>query len=178
MEMSKENNMTEIEILNTNNENNTTPPLDQSKTDTKCFSKFRGILLGLLSELSLAISIVFIKKAEHLNGMEVGLIKYVIQCTIMLIVIRQNKLSILGEKNQRKLLIYRGFFSACCMLCTIFSLKFIDPSDTIALVNLNIMFVIILSKCFLKNEKLNSLQYFSFFLIFFGKFIHNCDFFL
>ncbi len=170
--------MTEIEILNTNSENNITQPLDQAKNVTKCFSKFRGILLGLLSELFLAISIIFIKKAEHLNGMEVGLIEYVIQFIIISIVIRQNKLSILGEKNQRKLLIYRGFFGACCMLCTIFSLKFIDPSDTIALVNLNIMFVIFLSKCFLKNEKLNSLQYFSFFLIFFGKYIFNWDLFL
>jgi hypothetical protein len=78
MEMNKnqENNQGETEILNTSKENTNAPPVTQVKTDKKCLSKFRGILYGLLSELFLAISNVFIKKAELLNGMELGLIRY------------------------------------------------------------------------------------------------------
>jgi drug/metabolite transporter (DMT)-like permease len=145
-----------------------TTSITDNTSQTSCFWSYRGILLALFSELFLALSNVFFKKAHLLNAMELGFIRYCLQGISMFAIIRYKKLQVFGEKTQRIILVYRGILGATCMLFTISSLKFIDPSDTIALVNLNVIIVAILSCFFLKNEKLNPLHYVSIFFTIMG----------
>ena len=63
-------------------------------------------------------------------------------------------MSILGPKGQRLLLCGRAFFSIFAVISTNFAIKYIDPSDNIALSHTNIIFTALFARIFLK-EKLN-----------------------
>jgi len=120
----------------------------------------RGFLFAIFSELCLAISNVFIKKAELFSDMEQALVRYCLNFISMFVLIKIYKQSI--QKTFSKagcMLITRGLIGTLSILFTMRSLKLIDPSDTIALVNLNIVFVAILAKFFLPNEKLSIFHY-------------------
>lgn len=149
----------EIESLN-QNENNR---FEQEKTEeNKRSSVFRGFLFAILSELSLAISNVFIKKAELFSDMDQALVRYCLNFISMFVLIKIYKQSM--KKTFRKagcMLLTRGLIGTFSILFTMRSLKLIDPSDTIALVNLNIVFVAILAKFFLPDAKLSIYHYIS-----------------
>lgn len=134
------------------------------------FSVIRGFLLALLSELCLATSNVFIKKAELFSVMEQALIRYLIQFVCMFVIIKLFKEKIVqSDKKLTGILLLRGLLGTFSILLTMCSLKLINPSDTIALVNLNVVFVAILARFFLPNEKLNIFHILTFPIITIGK---------
>jgi drug/metabolite transporter (DMT)-like permease len=72
----------------------------------------------------------------------------------MLVIIKYKKMSILGPKGKRLLLCGRAFFSIFAVISTNFAIKYIDPSDNIALSHTNIIFTALFARIFLK-EKIN-----------------------
>ncbi|CAF0756711.1 unnamed protein product [Brachionus calyciflorus] len=116
--------------------------------------RYIGFFLALLSAFFLSLSNTFIRKAMLLNGSEQAAFRYLLQLIVMMIIIFYKKLNLFGDKKDRKTLISRGIFGMSALICLHFSIKFINPSDSAALLHTNIIFVSILGRLFLK-EKLN-----------------------
>jgi drug/metabolite transporter (DMT)-like permease len=131
----------------------------QSADKSNKESVLGGFSLALVSEFCLAISNVFMKKTHLFTDTEQALVRYGLQFIAMFVIIRWKDERIFPSlKDDRKLfiiLMVRGILGTASILFTMRSLMLIDPSDTIALVNLNVIFVAILAKYFLPNEKLN-----------------------
>ena len=136
--------------------------------------KEKGIFLSILSALIVALGGIFYKKAKTISGNIYSYFNYIIKTTFylkclgsddslirfffqfqtMLIIIKYKKLSIFGPKEQRLLLFSRAFFSIFAVISTNFAIKYIDPSDNIALSHTNIIMTAIFARIFLK-EKFN-----------------------
>ena len=114
----------------------------------------KGLLLSMASALSIALGGIFYKKAITLNGSDDSILRYVFQLITMFIIIKYKKMSILGPKGQRSLLCARAFFGIFAVISTNFAIKFISPSDNIALSHTKIIMTAILARIFLK-EKFN-----------------------
>ena len=124
---------------------------------TKLKSKmesFRGLLIGALAAFFFALFGILNKKATFVTATEQSAIRYFMQIILMIAIANYNKESILGPKEQRKLLLVRGLFGAISFISFGFSVKYIEPSDTQALYNARIVIIPILASIFLK-EKLN-----------------------
>lgn len=157
----KNNDLIETESLNKkcNDDDNIKDERRIEDEKNECFSVFRGFLLAILSEFCLAMSNVFIKKTELFNDIEQALIRYLLQLVLMFSVIRFYKLRIVqSDRKTTYILILRGLLGTISILLTMRSLKLINPSDTIALVNLNVLFVAILARFVLPNERLSVLH--------------------
>jgi drug/metabolite transporter (DMT)-like permease len=134
--------------------NSTCNILVESKDiNSKC-NNYKGIILAILSALCISCGGIFYKKAETMTGSDNSVLRYVYQFIIMLGILLYNRKSILGPKDQRKLLVIRAFFSIFSVVSTNFSLNFIHPSDSVALSHTNIILIAIMAKLFLK-DKLN-----------------------
>lgn len=119
----------------------------------------RGFLFGIASEFCLATSNIFMKKTELYSDIEQALARYILQLFTMFAIMHFNGIKLLPCRDSVKklpmsVLMLRGAFGTFAILLTMRSLKLINPSDTIALVNLNVVFVAILARCFLPDEKL------------------------
>lgn len=135
---------------------------NNNNTNNNWSRSLRGLMFVVVSELFLATSNIFMKKAELFSDVEQALVRYILQLLTMLLIIHLNELKIIPKSatnDSRRntpvsFLILRGVFGTLSILLTMRSLKLINPSDTIALVNLNVVFVAILARCFLPDEKL------------------------
>lgn len=125
--------------------------------------QYRGYIYAILSALFVSISQVFVKKTQIINSTEQALLRYVVQAISMFVIIKWLKLPILAEKSLMKILIFRSTIGVCALLAYYYSVKFINPSDTIALSHCNIIFVTVLGRIFL-GEKLNLTHLISIFL--------------
>ena len=114
----------------------------------------KGIFISIASALSVALGGIFYKKAITLSGSDNSVMRFFFQFLTMFIIIKYKKMSILGPKGQRLLLCGRAFFSIFAVISTNFAIKYIDPSDNIALSHSNIIMTAILARIFLK-EKFN-----------------------
>ena len=90
--------------------------------------------------------------------MEQAVARYLLQFALMFIIIKWLKLKLVQKETNMKL-IARGLLGTLSILSTMHSLKLIAPSDTIALVNLNVVFVPLFAKVLLPNEKLSIYHY-------------------
>ena len=111
----------------------------------------RGIFISILSALTVALGGIFYKKAKTLSGSDNSLIRYVFQIITMFIILKYKNISIFGPKGQRLLLCARAFFGIFAVIATNFAIKYIDPSDNIALSHSNIIITAILARIFLKE---------------------------
>ncbi|RNA41329.1 solute carrier family 35 member G1 [Brachionus plicatilis] len=127
------------------------PPEDKPRISSK---KLIGFSIAISSAFFLSLSNIFIRKAVMLNGSEQAAFRYLVQLLTMLLIIFKSKLNPFGKKEDRIRLILRGIFGMLGLICLHFSVKFIDPSDSAALLHSKIVLVSILSRIFLK-EKLN-----------------------
>jgi uncharacterized membrane protein len=120
---------------------------------------YYGILLALGSALFLALSGTFIKKARFLYASEQTFVRYLVQLLTMMLVMQHKKLNFLGDSDnkQRRLLAMRGIIGTVGLMCLHFSVKLIDPSDSVALFHTNVLIVAILSR-FMLSEKLSIIQ--------------------
>lgn len=129
-----------------------------------------GFVLSIGSVLLNVVCNILVKKVTFFNAFEIALMMYVVTFIVMFTTVMFHKVNPLGPKNCRKLLVARGVlgpFSLCSMFI---SLKLIDPSDSIALFSLNVIFVAILSRIFLK-EKVGVVHVFSTAVILTGVFL-------
>lgn len=116
--------------------------------------KEKGIFISILSALAVALGGIFYKRAKTLSGSDNSVMRFIFQFLTMFIIIKYKKMSILGPKGQRLLLCGRAFFSIFAVIATNFAIKYIDPSDNIALSHSNIIMTAIMARIFLK-EKFN-----------------------
>lgn len=148
----------DVEVERLNKPNDSSP----IKTTTPERSALRGLLLALASEFCLATSNVFMKKTQLFSDLEQALVRYLIQFLVMLVIIRVRNLEIISStRSIRAFLLLRGALGTAAILFTMRSLQLIDPSDTIALVNLNVILVPILARFFLPNERLKLVHFLS-----------------
>jgi len=95
---------------------------------------YRGSLLALSSAFISSIMIILIKKTYYLSATELALIRYLSAFTINFIMVLYKKLHMFGPKKFRKVLFLRGSLGVVGMICSLFALSFIKPSDSIAIV--------------------------------------------
>ncbi len=114
--------------------------------------EYHGFLIGIFSALLLSLSNILNKKAHITTGAEQTFIRYLIQASFMVIIIKKEKLDFFGPKEFRKILILRGVFGTVGLIALQYSVKLINPSDAVALLHLNSVMVIIFARVYL-NEK-------------------------
>ena len=119
-----------------------------------------GSLIAILSALFLSLGGVFYKKATSMTGSDNSIFRYVIQLITMTCILLYKKIPLLGPKDQRKLLFQRSFFGIFAVVFTNFAIKYIDPSDNLALSHTNIIITAIMARIFLK-EKLGLQHFFA-----------------
>ena len=106
------------------------------KSTKKILSNYYGLFYGLLSAICLSVSNVLIKKANFFSGSDTAALRYITQLIIMLLIALATKTNLLGPKEMRKILFLRGLFGTFGLLSLHFSIKFINPSDSTALLHL------------------------------------------
>ena len=110
------------------------------------------LYLSVLSALSISLSAIFYKMAASMNGSDNSVFRYLIQLISMICVLKYKKIPLLGQSDQRILLMARSFFGIFAVVLTNFSLKYIDPSNSIVLSHTNIIITAIMSRIFLKEK--------------------------
>ena len=132
------------------------PILDQEvqveEPKKKRFVSYYGIILALLSAIFLSISNVLTKKANFFSGTDIGLMRFFVQFVIMFVIALSTRTNFLGPKEKRKTLLLLGFINTFVTLFLFISIKFIQPSETSALFQLNMIFVPIMARFFLKEK--------------------------
>jgi drug/metabolite transporter (DMT)-like permease len=128
---------------------------------------FRGILIALVAAFCFALFGILNKEATFVTGSEQSSIRYFMQIILMIIIAKYNKESLVGPKEQRKLLLIRGVFGACSFISFGFSIKYIDESSAQALYNARLVIIPLLAVIFLK-EKLKIVNIFCFVLTIIG----------
>jgi drug/metabolite transporter (DMT)-like permease len=109
-------------------------------------SNYIGVLLAFMSTLVVSGVPVFVKKALLFKAVEQSAIRYIVQFFVMLLVIAKNRLNPFGEAGNRRLLVLRGFFGMATLTCWYISLKFINPTDSIAISYTNVIIVFIFAR--------------------------------
>ena len=135
-----------------------TPVEEESRVKIFC-SNFKakikphnGSLIAIFSAFCLSLGGVFYKKATSMNGSDNSIFRYVIQLLTMSCILLYKKEPFLGPKDQRKLLLQRSFFGIFAVVFTNFAIKYIDPSDNLALSHTNIIITAIMARIFLKEK--------------------------
>ena len=128
---------------------------------------FKGYIFGLLSTICICMSTVLIKMSPSLNSFNHVFVRYSIQLVIMSIFIQRSGDEFLGPKENRGILLLRGFTGCTSLVFTIFSLEYLDVSDVESIANCASIVTAILARIFLK-EKLTLCHIFSIFLTIFG----------
>ena len=113
---------------------------------------FYGLFFALLSAISFSMSNIFIKKAKFFSASDIATLRYIIQLLSMLIVCYWTKENPLGPSDMRKTLLIRGIFGTLCYLSFNFSIKFINPSETFALYELNLILIPLIARFYLKEK--------------------------
>ena len=140
------------------------------KTKLQIYMKrFHGIFFSVISAICLSIYSTLIKKAKIFSGSEQACVQYVLRLIILITIARLKGLNIFGKREERKLLALRGLFGALTMIFMNFSLKLITPSDSVALMHTNIVFISIMARFFLK-EKFSLMDFIILVLTVIGKF--------
>jgi drug/metabolite transporter (DMT)-like permease len=138
--------------------------LSKVKSNVK---SFRGLLIGILAAFFFALFGILNKKATIFTATEQSSIRYFMQIILMIIIAKYNKESLVGPKEQRKLLLIRGVFGACSFISFGFSIKYIQATDAQALYNVRLVIIPLLSFIFLK-EKLKIIHIIGFILTIIG----------
>ena len=130
------------------------PPADLKETSCArtFFLRYRGIIFAFISSILMSISHVLVRKSNYLSGSEQSILRYVIQIVSMLIIIRHEKVQAFGPPGRRKLLVLRGCAGTVGILSISFAVKFIAPSDAIALVHSNVVMAAVFARIFLKEK--------------------------
>lgn len=112
----------------------------------------KGSFIAILSAFFVSIGGIFYKKAITMNGSDNSVLRYTYQLIAMLALLKYKKIPILGPKEHRKLLFARSCVGAVAVISLNFGLKYIDPSDNIAIMHTNVIITAILAKILLKEK--------------------------
>ena len=117
--------------------------------------RYKGFLFAFLSTILFSITNTSIKKANYVAGSDQVCIRMVIQLVCMGFISKAKHLDLLGPKGTRKILMFRGMLAAIGLITVTFSLKLIDPSDSVSILHSNMIVTAITARIFL-NEKLGT----------------------
>ena len=140
----------------------------EPQISNKCKS-YIGIFYALLGSLSLSFSNILIRKADFFNATDSALVRCLIQLAIILLIGCCSKTNIKGPKDARKTLVLIGLFSILVIISFIISIKLINPGDSQALFQLNMVFIPIIARFYLK-EKFSLFNLLSLIMSMFGVF--------
>ena len=130
------------------------PQVQLSKTEPVKKRNFYGILFALMAAFCFSMANILVKSANFFSGIDIGFFRYTIQLTTMLGIGLYTKTNLIGNKDVRKDLIFTGFFFSLTVLLIFFSLKMINPSESSAFFQCNMIAVPIIARFYLK-EKFN-----------------------
>ena len=116
------------------------------------FLQLRGLLLALISAILTSITTTLIKKGNLLNSTEQASIRYLVTLFVMLVIALSKNLNIFGDRKDRKLLLIRGATGTAGLVCAYFALSLLNPSDTSAIAQSNVMITAVLARIFLKEK--------------------------
>lgn len=111
-----------------------------------------GIIFATMSAFTFSLGGIFYIKAISLNGSDTSILRYSIQLISMIILLKYKKISLLGAKEQRKLLIARSIFGIFAVVFSNFAIKYIDISDSTAVSHTSVIITAILGKVILKEK--------------------------
>ena len=140
-----------LSLLNDAKQGNTIK-IPEIKKTRSIFYNYYGIFFALLASLSLSMTQIFTKKANFFSGSDIGAFRFFMQLICMLIIAHFANQALLGPKNMRKILLFRGVLGTIGMLSSFYSLKLLNPSDTTALMHLNIVIIPIIARFYLKEK--------------------------
>lgn len=155
-------------------------PMNSMSNNKSKKSNYIGVLLAFMSTLVVSGVPVFVKKALLFKAVEQSAIRYIVQFFVMLVVIAKNGLNPFGEAGNRRLLVLRGFFGMATLTCWYISLKFINPTDSIAISYTNVIIVFIFAR-FTLDEHFSIVHLIALFMAVSGKiyslnnFIYYCQ---
>jgi len=127
------------------------------------FYPIKGYLYAFVFVSCVCISHIFIKMSPTLNSFNHMLIRYSIQLIIMSYFLISSGSSFLGPKNQRLILSIRGFTGMLTLICSYFSIRYLNVSDVESISQCNSLMTAILGRILLK-EKLTVCHLLSIFL--------------
>ena len=113
---------------------------------------YYGIIFALIAAILLSLSSVLIKKANFFSGTDIGFMRFSIQIGIMGVIGLCTKTNLLGPKENQKNLILYGTLQLLLILFLLISIKFIAPSESSSLFQLNMIMVPIIARVFLKEK--------------------------
>lgn len=126
-----------------------------------------GAFFSLISMIFNILSQILVRKTTFFSAYETALIRFIVQFIVLFTIAKYNKIEVFGSKKCRPLLFVRGIIGSFGMNAHYTSLKLIDPSDTIALFSSHVIFVVILSRIFLK-EKIKASHVLAAFIVILG----------
>ncbi len=134
-------------------------PQQQNHPPKPASHNFYGDLFCLVSAVFSSLGTILTRTAHITSGPEQTLIRYLVQGSIMAVLILSNakntQITFLGPAGSRHLLMLRGACGTVAMLSLHMSIKLINPGDTVALVNLKTILVTVFARCLL-NERISS----------------------
>lgn len=114
---------------------------------------FKGVLFALLFALCQSISNILIKKSSNLIGSEHSTIRYFVQIIFMSSIIKCKNLNFPLFDSNTNLLVLRGLIGSLSVICGIFALTYLHPSNVSAINNLSVFTTTVLAR-FLLEEKI------------------------
>lgn len=97
-----------------------------NQTIMHAMKSIKAYIYGLGFAFSMCMSSILIKMAPTLDGSNHSAMRYIIQMVTMLVFIKLLDLELLGPKQQRKLLIFRGISGSAAVITAYFSIKYLD----------------------------------------------------
>ena len=121
------------------------------KLDQKCLS-FKGYTFGIVSALFFCLSQILMRYTKWLSGSDHSLVRYATTIVIMLTIIKYKNLNLWGPREQRCLLMFRGFIGSCALLTMSFAFMLLNPSDSTTLSHTSMIITGILARIVLKEK--------------------------
>lgn len=123
----------------------------QVKQPNRC-RNFYGILLAFMTALFHSLMSVTVKQTYMLTSTEQTTVRYFFQMVIMGSVMIYKRISPLDYKSQFHLLAMRAVLGVAGLISAYLALKFINPSDSVAVSNMSVIITAILSRLVLKEK--------------------------
>lgn len=135
----------DIEYTNTN-----IPTRSASLISAK--NALTGFFISVISSLLNVLANILLKKVTFFNGFDNSAILFLLQLTVLFIIAKVNQLNVFGDKENYKILFFRGFMGGIGLIAYYVSVKLIDPSDAISLISSNVIFVAIIGRIYMKEK--------------------------
>ena len=173
MESNQENsfkNINEQEKLVFSYDPHDTLKISKKKKSKNILRSLYGISFALLAAFCGGMISVTMRGANFFSGSDISFLRYILQLITMLAIGKSNKINITGVKEVRKNLILIGIFFAATAISLLFSVKFINPSESTALSQCYMLIVPIIARVYIK-EKFHAINMFTLIMAIVGVFL-------